>query len=409
MKKSVLVSYIHAMAAAAVAFVLSMVWALPHAAANEGIFLTGYDTVELQRAASGVASPRNASWMFLNPGALTALDRRIDANFYTVFTDIDLKPRGIIGNRIDSPLESNDIFFVPSGGLVWPTESGAFAAGLYVPSGSGVDYQNSRNLISRLLQGNRDRRLEYQHARLIGAYAKEFDNGWSVGAAIHGSISRFRADHITLRLRPTMGDLEWETQPGIGVGVGVYKEWDKWSFGASYISRNFVRRFEDYGDLLENRLDLPHIIQAGFAWRPADKLELNADYKWLDWDNIDLFGAQVLEGGFSWRDQHSVKFGAEYTPVKRLALRAGYSFATSPVENEHVFVTSLVPVITKHNLTAGGSWRVNEHHEFHLTYLRAVPHTQTDTGTGDIFSIVAANSELRTAGNSFSLGYTLHF
>ncbi|MCC6144274.1 MAG: hypothetical protein IT368_10755, partial [Candidatus Hydrogenedentes bacterium] len=85
------------------------------ASANEGVFLLGYDTVMLQRGNSGVASPRNASWMFMNPASIIELDRRLDLNLYTVFTDVSLNPGGLIGNFLVDELQSESPFYVPSG------------------------------------------------------------------------------------------------------------------------------------------------------------------------------------------------------------------------------------------------------------------------------------------------------
>ena len=77
--------------------------------AGEGVFLLGNDALQLGRASSGVASPRSAYWSYMNPASMVDLDRRLDVNWYTVFSDVTFEPRGVMGNRLDGKLESDII------------------------------------------------------------------------------------------------------------------------------------------------------------------------------------------------------------------------------------------------------------------------------------------------------------
>ena len=67
-------------------------------------------------------------------------------------------------------------------------EAGAIGGGVFIPSGSGAEYPHSRNIFSRLFQGNQDRRLAYQHIRGVVAYAHEFNNGWALGLGLPLSL-----------------------------------------------------------------------------------------------------------------------------------------------------------------------------------------------------------------------------
>ncbi|MGC8738701.1 MAG: hypothetical protein ACP5UA_08665 [Candidatus Hydrogenedens sp.] len=222
--------------------------------ANEGVFVLGNDAFQLGRASSGIASPRSAYWCYMNPASMVELDKRLDINWYIVKTDIEMQPRGILGNRLED-LDGDGLFNIASGGMIIPLETGTLGFGLYVPSGTGVDYQSSRNLLLRLF--NADRRLFYQHARLVVAYAYKFDNDWALGLGLHGSISRFKSDHITLNLLPTKGDFEWDDSLGAGFNISIYKRWNKFALGATYTSRHWTEKFHKYNDLLKYPLDQP--------------------------------------------------------------------------------------------------------------------------------------------------------
>ncbi|MBP8129037.1 MAG: outer membrane protein transport protein [Candidatus Hydrogenedentes bacterium] len=377
--------------------------------ANEGALLFGNDAQHLARGASGVASPRSAYWSYLNPASMVDLDRRIDLNWYTVFTNIQLRPRGLLGNRFDGNQESRDIFNITSGGVIWPLERGTLGVGLYIPSGTGTDYGHSRNWLSRVFQGNADRKLMYQHARLVLAYAHEFDNGWAVGFGLHGSVSRFKSDHLTLSLRPAEAGFDWDEALGAGFNVGVYKAWEKWSVGAVYASRHWSQHFEEFEDLLSHTLDTPHTFQCGVAYRVTPRVELTLDYKFLWWEEVAAYGNSVADGGFGWKNQHGLKFGVEFKATDRLRLMAGFAHSTSPITEEHAFMSALCPVTVEDHVTVGLTYAINDRHELHFAMVHGFLNMVKDSGNGDIFSFLGRGTSVGSDGNSLAFGYSYKF
>lgn len=382
--------------------------------ASEGVFLLGNDALQLGRASSGVASPRSAYWSYMNPASIVDLERRFDTNLYTVFTDIDFEPKGIIGNRFESPLESNGIFEILSTGLIWPLKHGTLGGGLYVPSGTGVEYDHSRNLLSRFFSDNSDRQLDYQHFRLVLSYGYKFENGWALGGSLHGSVSRFSTDHITLGLHKAFADTGWDQGLGAGFGLGLYKKWDKWAVGVAYSSRHWTESMDRYSDLLKNSLDTPRIVQAGIAYAITPNLELTADFKYLNWKDVKSYGANLyFTGGFCWDDQYGVKLGLEWKLNDQWTLMTGFSHTNSPVSNDHVFLAGLVPVVVEDHLTAGFTYKFNKAHEIHVVACHAFEKTMTESGkglgNGDIFSVLGKGSVLSSSAESLCLGYSYKF
>ncbi len=378
--------------------------------ANEGVFLFGNDAQQLGRAGSGVASPRSAYWSYLNPGSMIGLDSRVDLTLFNVFPKVEAKPRGLIGNRLDGTLEAGGMFNVLSGGMIYSLEEyGRIGGGLYVPSGTGVEYEHSRNIVSRLFQNNDDRKLMYQHFRLVLSYAYELPYGIGVGASLHTSVSRFRTDHITLKFRPTRGDNEWDEAYGIGYGLGVYKAWERFSVGASYMSRHYTQKMDKYKDLLKYSLDTPQIVQAGMGFKPWKPLELTLDFKYLNWKGVPNYGNKLMKGGFNWHDQYAVKAGAEWTVNKHWRLMTGFAHATTPIDEDHVFLSTLVPVTCEDHITLGCTYALNEHHEAHFVWVHGIKKTIKDTGRGDLLSRLGRGSEISSDGNSFAIGYSYKF
>ncbi|HNR32548.1 MAG TPA: outer membrane protein transport protein, partial [Candidatus Hydrogenedentes bacterium] len=368
--------------AAAVA-VFAMGIAVAPGYATEGAYLTGLDALHLQRAGGGAASPRSAAWMVVNPAGLTTLESGADMSLLTVRGRTNVTMRGVSSNWVAGHLESDVLAFVPSGGVVWRDDRNAWALGFYVPAASATDYPDSRNLFSELFFGNRDRRLTYQHLRLVGAYARAFDNGWSVGLGLHGSVSRLRTDHLTLNLTPTAGDNAWDETPGFGFGLGVLKEWDRFAFGVGYVSRHWVGDLDTYEDLVPYNVELPQTVQAGVAWRVTPRFEVTADYKWIDWTDTRIFGTSVHRNSLDWADQHIVKLGLEWRALERVAFRAGWSHGNTPIDRDHAFVSALTPATFEDQIAFGVSWNVADGQSLHVTALYAFPHTVRDSGTGD--------------------------
>lgn len=381
--------------------------------ASEGVFLLGNDAQQLGRASSGVASPRSAYWSYLNPATMVDLGRRLDLNLYSVFSNIDLEPRGMIGNRLDGTLHSNGIFEIFSGGVIWPLgeDKGTLGGGIYIPSGTGVKYDHSRNLISRLLQGDKDRQLSYQHIRLVGAYAYPLGDGWSIGVGLHGSLTRFRSDHLTLKMYPTTGDNDWDEAFGIGFGVGIYKKWDRFAAAAVYNSRHWSNPAGQYLDLLNYHLDTPQVVQAGIAYKLTDRLELTADLKYLNWKEVSLYGNKMWQGGFNWDNQFGYKLGAEYVLNDKWTLMAGFAHTSSPLDEDHVMLSGLVPVAVEDHATGGFTFKINERHEIHVVGVHAFKEEITDSGKGslDLFSLLGKGTTIRAGAESVIVGYTYKF
>ncbi len=385
---------------------LSNVFVICDLSANEGVFVLGNDAFQLGRASSGIASPRSAYWCYMNPASMVELDKRLDVNWYVVKTNIEMQPRGILGNRFEE-LDGDGLFNIASGGMIIPLETGTLGFGLYVPSGTGVDYQSSRNLLLRPF--NADRRLFYQHARLVIAYAYQFDNDWSIGFGLHGSISRFKTDHITLNLMPTKGDFEWDDALGAGFNISVYKKWNKFAVGATYTSRHWTERFDKYKDLLKYPLDQPQIINAGVAYDFTDKLTLSLDFKWLNWEGIPAYGRNLLDGGFNWVNQFCTKIGLEYRINEKTRIMSGFSHGNSPITADHVFLAGLVPVLCEDHFTLGVARKITDNDEVSISGVIGLKNTMKDTGRGDLLSHLGRNTELSTGGFSVVLGYTHHF
>ena len=380
------------------------------AMATEGAYLIGYGPVQRSRAGAGVASPRDSAWTLLNPAALVDLDRRIDLGMEVIRTDVRMKPRGIAGNPFAGAMRDQQYAFPPSAGIVWPRGEGAWGAGVFVPTGEAFNFPQSRNVLSRLLHGNADRQTKYHQPRIALAYGHRFQSGWAVGFGANVSLTRFRSDSITLRLAPTKGDNAWDNAFGVGLCLGVYRAWDKWSVGGSYQSPQWSERFDKYTDLLPSGLQMPASVQVGVAYRVRPNVELIADYRFIPWSTVEPAGADLIDSGMGWHDQHVAKLGVEWAVNGRWTIRGGVSRGTAPMDHDQVFENGMssAGVITTH-VTCGVSYRVDDHSMCHLTYVGALDNESTAPLDGGLLSFLGAGTTIGAGHDGVALGYTYRF
>jgi long-chain fatty acid transport protein len=380
-----------------------------HAWATDGNELIGIGAIQKGTAGAGVAVPQDATWALLNPASIVALDKRLDVSIDFLDLFRGAEPRGVplVVNPRAFHLTDHGMIVVPSFGMIWPLEHGTLGFGLFGVQGNNADYDRPRTTLG-LSRGN-DRRSSLQVAKIPLAYGYEFDNGWAVGASVLVAITEFRTDTLTLQLRPTEGNFEKDYGLGVGLQLGLYKEWERFRFGASWTSRQAVQQYKKYEDAIQWNLDLPEKWQVGVGWKVTPKLELVADYKWQGWSELNQFSKKTIEGGLGWIDQDIYKLGAIYLLNDRWTFRTGFSHGNSPVTEEFVFANALSPAIAEDHFTLGFSHAFNDRHECHFAWTHTFPVEKTDNGRGDLFSKLGRGTTIEYEEDAYTLQYTYKF
>ena len=378
--------------------------------ATDGHQLIGIGALQKGTGGAGVASPKDSTWVLLNPAGLVDLERRLDLSFEYFAPYRYLEPHGLLlPNSRAGRMSDDNAFPIPAMGAVFPHGQGAFGVGLFAVNGMGVDYSRSRTIIPRLFGQNFDRRTTYGVMKLGLSYAYKFDNGWAVGATANLDFSRFRTDMLTLNFWETEGDNRWDGAFGGGLTLGVYKKWDRWGFGAAYTTPHWMEQFSDYKDLLTDPMNLPQTVQAGISYNVTPDVELLLDYKYINWEGVAQIARACIQGGFGWKDQHVVKAGVNWTINPKWTVRGGVSYGNSPITEEVVFANALFPAITEMHATAGFSYAITQNADIHFAFKHAFGNTLTDNGKGDLFSVVGKGTKIHLEENSFTVEYSYKF
>ncbi len=380
--------------------------------ATDGTQLTGIGALQEGTAGAGVASPKDMTWVLLNPASIIDLGCRLDVNLGLFGPVRHNDPAGLFGNASGGDMMDNKMFPIPSVGYSRSCGAGDYAwgIGLYGVSGMGVDYDSSRSWWPKLSRLNYDRRTEYSVAQIAFAYAHTIGNtDWSVGIAPTLNYARFRSDMLTLHFSESEAKYHWDDAYGVGFSVGVYRHWKRFGVGASYHSPQWMTEFKDYDDLFFDSMDQPQMLQVGVAFDILPTLEVAADYKWINWSGVKQIGTQPLQGGFGWDDQHVLKLGVTWYATSKFAFQAGFSHANSPIDESHVFANALFPAVTEDHMALGISYKLSEKSDIHLAYTHAFENTLKENGEGDLFSLMGKGTKISLREDELTLEYSYKF
>ena len=358
----------------------SAIIGLPALHSAEGTRLIGTGPVQVGTAGAGVASPQNSSWLSLNPAGLVDISSRVDTSVDVINGRVEVAPAGnpAVANTADGTLDDSVIVFAPAFTWVKSGDGQALAFGFYTLSGLAMELPSGRSALGAA--GGYDTTAEQRVMATSLAYARTIADGLSVALAANLIYADFHSNSLTLQFAETEGDDELDRSFGGGFSLSLYQRWEQVSLGAIYTSRQWMQSWDKYDDLFAGPPDQPPVLQLGIAWRPLPWLEPMLDYKWIDWDSVDLFGAAVDDKGLGWRDQHIIKLACNAKVRDDLMLRAGVSYGRSPITESVAFANALSVLTTEWHATLGLGWQMNKEWDVQIAYLHGFKNEVTDNG-----------------------------
>jgi len=204
------------------------------------------------------------------------------------------------------------------------------------------------------------------------------------------------------------------TQPfwGGGFRTGVtYKPAELLTVGLSYTSPQWFQTWsfnarDANGDAIEfqTQFSLPQIFSAGVAYE-MDRLLLAADVRWFDYVTTQLLGEPVVNGGAGWTSIWAASLGARYCLSERASVQAGYLYNENPVPDNLALFNTLLPAITQHTLSVGGSFQVNDTVSLSLAYA----HGFENTVSGAAVQVLGTNTAIDSKYDAIVLGLSFKF
>jgi long-chain fatty acid transport protein len=406
--------------------------------ATNGDNLIGVGPVSRAMGGVGIAAPQDAiSAVFSNPAAMCfgpyCPSSHVDFAGTLFMPDVKASVTGALGQPKIKADSEDEVYSIPAFGLSVPITDGLsppdwrFGLAAYGVTGLGVDYRTSdldqptyfpftmagAPSDGPLITGEY---TQLQSMRFAPAFGFQPNARLSFGLA--GIIEYANLD---------LGQgSDWTY--GFGVqGGAIFKPINELSLGLNIITPrklNFknVADFDNSGSLDDLDLEAPLEIGGGAAYA-FSKLLIEADVKWIDWSDADGYK------DFDWNDQWVFAIGAQYQPIPKLFVRAGYNYAKTPVEDNDGFngmATKKVqgktipsqyyyetfrligfPALAEHHITLGIGYEFTQRFSVNLGYMHAFKNDLSETGTDPFGNDVKIESELTE--NAIDLGLTWLF
>ena len=173
---------------------------------------------------------------------------------------------------------------------------------------------------------------------------------------------------------------------------------------------NSIPAFNIHGADAEGAITLPDSISAGVAFRPTEDLTLEAGIVGTFWNAYDQILIQykdsetspVIRNQKKYKDVYRLNLGAEYNLNPNWAVRAGYVFDKSPI-NEHSMDT-LVPVDDRHIGSLGFGYK-NEIWSVDFAYAHIFARDLSGTSNSQFGSVPMKYNDGKSDMYALTLGY----
>ncbi|MHC4400783.1 MAG: OmpP1/FadL family transporter [Planctomycetota bacterium] len=401
------------------------------ALAINGILFYGVGARNRDMGGANGAAPVDTSTIIINPAGLGRIGNTADMGAHALFPERFIDRTNANPNFVNTAagLERSGqwTYVTPFSGVSWRGKDSPLAVGMTIcgVAGEGATVNQPRIRPDLLFEPNLtdtvagtgdayDTSTFIMVIKAVPAVSYELTERLSVGAAWHVNVVLFSADLAIPtaggQLVQTAGRGRAEVAYLMGLAVGaLYDISDRWSVGLTYTTPQWqLDDFSHYEDLIPD-FELPHQVRLGFAHRPAEWLRLTADYKYIGWEAVELFGRLPSQGGFGWRDQHTVGLGAEVWLTSNVIARLGWNYGKSPIRSDVLFANALVPVIYESHLAGGVELLLGDHHSLAFSAVGTMDTEKTDDGSGDLFSQAGAGTRIGYEGFDVDATWTIHF
>jgi long-chain fatty acid transport protein len=391
--------------------------------ATDGYQLIGVGSYQKSLGGAVTANPGSAMTSVSNPAGAARIESRADFSMEAFMPERDVDFTALGGEKHSSEVE---LYGVPAIGWSAPTSAGSqlyFGGGMYGTSGMGVDYSQVGMMPGLKWDGYSNISF-WQMAPLL---AKNVNDKLSVGATLNIDYQSVAFKQRVMQGDTVLNNFDLSRSSssfGFGFGVGLlYDVNDKITLGLNYKSKqNFSElKYQLAKGDITNRgtalpggeykldLDFPQQLALGIAFKPTNRLTISSDIKWIDWS--DTMGKLSVKGpgGLAvpmdpgWEDQTVYALGVAYKVNNKLNLRAGYNYASAPIDENKVSSNLILPALVESHYSVGGDYKINKHWDVGLHYM--VAPNQTKTAPNNDLIAPGASSSLAETSFGANIGY----
>jgi long-chain fatty acid transport protein len=343
------------------------------ALATDGYFDYGYGIQAKGIGGAGVAFPQDSLAPAANPAGVAFLDNRLDVGlaYFQPDRSASLGPNNYDGN-------GKEQFYLPEIGFKHSlTTDYDFGLAVYGNGGMNTDYKNIPNF------GSTHTGVDLSQLFIAPTLTYKLAENHAIGIAPIIAYQRFKAYGLE-NFGITYHD--YDNSYGGGVRLGYTGRLTDWlTVGVTYQSEIFTTRFKDYDHLFaeQGSFVIPSNFAVGLAVKPVKQVTFALDIEEILYSDINSVGDKLSSPGqlanlgqnngpgFGWRDVTVIKTGIAYDATEQLTLRLGYNYSTQPIPDDQTTFNILAPGVVQHHVTAGATWRFNQHWEVTAFYAHA--------------------------------------
>ena len=351
------------------------------AMATNGYWSHGYGPKSKSIAGACVAMAFDAMCSATNPGSLAVVGNRFEIGI-----SLFAPTRGFVAddNAMSPPFgaippghyeSDNDFFLIPHFAYNRMLDDKS-SIGIAVGGNGGMNTEYDSAIFSGFGAASSPAGIDMKQAFVGITYSRRLNDQHSIGITPVLALQSFNAQG----LEPFQGVSESPTKvtnngTDISYGGGLKLGWlwqvnDRLNIGASYQSRLYMTKFEDYAGLFAEQgdFDIPSNYDLGFSYKFTPELTLAFDYQRINFSDVRAIGNRAdmilspVGGpklgcdsclGFGWDDIGIYKFGLQWQYRSDLAFRAGYSYSTDVFEGGQALFNVLAPAVVKRHFTFG--------------------------------------------------------
>jgi long-chain fatty acid transport protein len=378
------------------------------ATATNGYFSHGYGVKYKALAGTGAALYLGPTAAATNPGAMAFVGKKYDLSLsifnpnrrYTVKGDPSMAP-GAFGLAPGTYESDSKVFYIPTISANWlldDDETMALGLAVYGHGGMNTDYPTATFDPAGMFGNTSPTGVNLMQLFVAPTFSMLIADSHGIGVTPIFAWQGFEAKGLQ-----GFGEMGFSSEPdkltnngssssvGYGLKVGYLGEWLGYlSFGASYQSKTYMDKFDDYAGLFAEQggFEIPANWTAGIAIGFTG-MGIAFDVQQIQYSKVRSIANPLLPNlqesllgndggaGFGWEDMMIFKTGAWYMTNGGWMLRGGYSYGGQPIPESEVLFNILAPGVIEQHLSFGVSKDIAFDKELSLVVTRAFSNSVT--------------------------------
>jgi long-chain fatty acid transport protein len=370
--------------------------------ATNGYFSHGYGVKYKALAGAGAALYLGPMAAATNPGGMAFVGKQYDLSLsifnpnrkYTVKGDPSMVS-GTFGLAPGTYESDSRVFYIPTFSANWlldDDETMALGLAVYGNGGMNTDYPTATFDPAGMFGNTSPTGVNLMQLFVAPTFSVLIAESHGFGVTPIFAWQGFEAKGLQ-----AFGEMGFSSEPdkltnngssssiGYGVRVGYLGEWLGYlSFGASYQSKTYMDKFDDYAGLFAEQggFDIPASWTAGVSLGFTG-MGIAFDVQQIQYSKIKSIANPLLPNlqesqlgsddgaGFGWEDMMIFKTGAWYMTNAGWMFRGGYSYGGQPIPESEVLFNILAPGVIEHHLSFGVSKDIGMEKELSFVVTRA--------------------------------------